>query len=111
MAGLTRPKPEDWEEDSAKQYLRYDCSFCEWGGEIRDAIRRCLDCKANYCFTFLRWHNKCEHNQNHVLYYLPGMGIGKGTELCPMHPEETVDKYCPDHDVVGCNLCMHQAHK
>lgn len=101
------------------------CSVCSASNKVKEAVKYCIECEGYCCLTCVQMHSSFPTLKGHSLVEtsnLHAIGIAPGPsgtirdsltppdEKCPVHLSETIDRYCGNHDVVGCSTCMSDNH-
>ncbi|XP_053374260.1 uncharacterized protein LOC128546885 [Mercenaria mercenaria] len=90
------------------------CTPCVREDKNVDAVKYCVECNENFCRSCLRQHIKhfSSVSQHHKLLNrdeMPEWLSAPPKEVenkCTRHPENQLDSYCADHDLVCCGACV-----
>ena len=93
-----------------------ECTLCLIQHSHATAIAYCIDCQVLLCEGCVDYHRKLDLTKPHGLIYQLEEELGKGVPDyphvgCRRHAGKSVDKYCPNHEDIGCHKCMEETHK
>lgn len=86
------------------------CSPCLEDGMVKEAEKRCLDCKMYYCEQCLKCHNRIPSTQGHRITNKSGPDNESAQKACASHGK-CMDMYCTHHETACCRLCIAENHR
>jgi hypothetical protein len=94
------------------------CSMCENQGKNTDGEKFCVECNDYFCLKCVKIHSKVPLLVGHKVLdktqVTPGIRTGVRSaqgERCDRHSHKHIDRYCQNHDNVGCSTCMALDHR
>ncbi|XP_063397659.1 uncharacterized protein LOC134681960 [Mytilus trossulus] len=89
------------------------CDPCSEQGKSSPAVKFCSDCEERFCENCIEDHSKFKVLRSHHLIDLSAAGskIPTFQKYCDVHPDDLLDFFCTQHDVVCCRSCMPLKHQ
>jgi len=105
---------------STKSVSTDEQMFCNLCTDVQ-ASAWCANCKFYLCVMCERHHKIISTTRDHIILscaHMPSIfpsGNGRSTEnnsiqKCHTHPQEEIKFFCPNHDSIGCVICLTLEH-
>ena len=93
-----------------------ECTLCTIQSKNIDASSFCTVCQVLLCPDCVEYHKQLEITKAHVITdnledVFAGQTLANAGTLCMKHPDNTLERYCPKHEQIGCSKCMEETHK
>ena len=100
----------------------HQCSLCSRGRKVTAATNYCTVCDDKLCSECTFQHNKFKILSQHKIVPVKEAASDQPSDIngrvrfrleekCSIHGTKVVDRYCRNHDTVGCSACMALEHR
>ena len=99
--------------NASEEVVDNPCGFClSSDNKMIESTHYCVDCGYNICKSCTQAHRKFPMMAGHQIVSVTSTTFGGGrpvpqipTQRCEEHHGKLLDKYCVDHNQVGCDSC------
>ena len=118
-----RIKSEKSSQSNFSNKVDFPCSPCVREKKLIESTSFCKDCNEKLCSQCVQFHKKFQVLRTHAIVNIVDhlavkeakkvekKKIHKVDVRCKHHRGKLIEMYCPEHDEVGCKVCMAINHK
>ena len=118
-----RIKSEKSSQSNFSNKVDYPCSPCVREKKLIESTSFCKDCNEKLCSQCVQFHKKFQVLRTHAIVNIVDhlaikeakkaekKKVHKVDVRCKHHRGKLIELYCPEHDEVGCKVCMAMNHK
>ena len=103
----------------SEPFYDFSCSNCARDDKHTEGESFCVECNETFCTSCLVFHNKIAIMRQHKLLDKTKMAargpqqelVQLPTSRCTAHPDQLINIYCGQHDLVCCTVCIAEDHR
>ena len=102
----------------SEPFYYFSCSNCADDNKHTEGECFCVECNETFCTSCLVYHNKIAAMRIHELLDKTKMETRRPQDLlkqptsrCTAHPDQIINMFCGEDDLVCCTVCIAEDHR